>query len=165
MQTAMCSVAYYTAPLGIFRITTEADYLIGIDLLPSSVSSESAGAGEPSSLSDRTFRQILEYLDGSRRTFDLPYRLSGTPFQIKVWQALAAIPYGETKTYGALAKEIGHPGAARAVGAACHVNPLLLVVPCHRVIGGNGSLVGFAIGLDVKKKLLQLESNHATQCS
>lgn len=109
------------------------------------------------SLTDMTFQQITEYLNGQRREFDFPYRLRGTEFQQKVWRALCAIPYGETRTYGEIAAAVGNPRAARAVGMANHENKILIAVPCHRVIGADGSLVGYGSGLDMKQALLRLE--------
>jgi methylated-DNA-[protein]-cysteine S-methyltransferase len=102
-------------------------------------------------------RQLTEYFAGERRTFDLPLSFEGTPFQQRVWHAIAAIPCGETISYGALAKSAGAPGSARAAGAATGRNPISLVVPCHRVVGTDGSLTGYAGGLDRKRRLLTLE--------
>ncbi|MGO4518165.1 methylated-DNA--[protein]-cysteine S-methyltransferase [Terriglobus sp. 2YAB30_2] len=103
-------------------------------------------------------RQLEEYFAGSRRAFDLPLDMRGTTFQKDVWEALLAIPYGETRSYGQLAKQLGRPSASRAVGAANGRNPISIVVPCHRVIGSSGKLTGFAGGLDVKARLLDMES-------
>ena len=108
-------------------------------------------------LTGLVFQQVTEYLNGQRRAFDFPYILRGTAFQQKVWQALCAIPYGDTRTYGEIAAAAGNPRAARAVGMANHCNPILIAVPCHRVIGANGKLVGYGCGLDMKQALLQLE--------
>lgn len=105
----------------------------------------------------RAQREIKEYLAGERRYFDLPLKLEGTPFQQLVWQALRDIPYGETRSYGELAAAIGRPKACRAVGMANHNNPLAIIVPCHRVIGANGRLTGYAGGLEIKRALLKLE--------
>jgi methylated-DNA-[protein]-cysteine S-methyltransferase len=102
-------------------------------------------------------RQLGEYFDGVRREFDLPLAPRGTPFQQQVWQSLRGIPYGETISYASLATRIGRPSAVRAVGAANGRNPLPIVVPCHRVIGADGSLTGFGGGLPTKQFLLQLE--------
>ncbi|MDQ1232430.1 methylated-DNA--[protein]-cysteine S-methyltransferase [Sphingomonas sp. SORGH_AS_0879] len=102
-------------------------------------------------------RQLTDYFDGQRRAFDLPLDPVGTDFQKSVWTALNAIPYGETRSYAALATAIGRPGASRAVGAANGRNPLSIVTPCHRVIGANGTLTGFAGGLAVKQWLLAHE--------
>lgn len=111
-------------------------------------------------LTDRAFQQITEYLEGRRRAFDFPYLLRGTEFQRKVWRALEAIPYGETRTYGEIAAAVGNPRACRAVGMANHCNPILIAVPCHRVIGANGKLVGYGSGLDMKEALLRLEKEN-----
>ena len=102
-------------------------------------------------------RQLTEYFNGKRQGFDLPCTATGTPFQTKVWKALSAIPYGSTRTYAQIARQIGRPRAVRAVGAAIGRNPLSILVPCHRVIGSNGKLTGFAGGLPRKEILLELE--------
>jgi len=106
---------------------------------------------------DEAARQIREYLDGSRTDFSLPVAVGGTPFQLRVWEAIRRIPYGRTMSYSDIALRLGHRNKARAVGGAANANPLPLIIPCHRVIGANGSLTGFAGGLTMKKKLLQLE--------
>ncbi len=102
-------------------------------------------------------RQLRAYFARELRRFDLALHLVGTEFQISVWQALTEIPYGSTMSYGELARRIGRPSAVRAVGGANHANPAAIVVPCHRVIGANGTLVGYGGGLDIKEKLLALE--------
>jgi len=104
--------------------------------------------------------QLNEYFAGSRKEFDLPLRLDGTEFQVSVLEALQDIPYGETTSYGEIAKRIGRPKAVRAVGAANGRNPIPIVVPCHRVIGSTGDLTGFGGGLDTKEALLRLEAEH-----
>ena len=104
------------------------------------------------------YRQFSEYLTGERKSFDLPFKLTGTDFQNRVWKALCEIPYGETRSYKQIAEAIGNPKAVRAVGMANNRNPLLVLVPCHRVIGCNGQLVGYAAGLDKKQFLLHLEN-------
>ena len=101
--------------------------------------------------------QIAEYLGRRRREFDLPLDVRGTEFQRRMWAAVAGIPYGQTRTYAQIALAIGSPKAVRAVGAANGANPLPLVVPCHRVLGSDGSLTGYGGGLDVKRKLLEME--------
>jgi methylated-DNA-[protein]-cysteine S-methyltransferase len=103
-------------------------------------------------------RQLDAYFAGERTDFDLPLAPSGTPFQLRVWQELARIPYGVTMSYGELAKRVGNPNASRAVGLANGRNPIPIIVPCHRVIGANGKLTGFGGGLWRKEKLLQIES-------
>ena len=105
------------------------------------------------------FRQLSEYFSGKRKTFNLPLLLKGTDFQKQVWQELLKIPFGETRSYKQIAEAIGNPKAVRAVGMANNKNPLLIVVPCHRVIGANGKLVGYAVGLDKKEYLLRLEGS------
>jgi len=105
--------------------------------------------------------QLAEYFDGRRSGFDLPLAPRGTPFQQAVWQALLAVPFGATSTYGAIAAAIRRPKAVRAVGAAIGANPIGIVVPCHRIIGADGSLTGYAGGLERKTKLLALEARAA----
>jgi methylated-DNA-[protein]-cysteine S-methyltransferase len=102
-------------------------------------------------------RQLAEYLAGGRRAFDLPLDLAGTEFQRLCWQELLRIPFGETRTYGEIARRIGRPAAVRAVGQANHDNPVGVIVPCHRVIGADGSLTGYGGGLEMKRALLELE--------
>lgn len=101
--------------------------------------------------------QLSEYFTGKRRAFDLTLDFTGTEFQKKVWQALLTIPFGETRSYGQIATQIKNPKAVRAVGAANGKNPISIIAPCHRVIGANGKLTGFAGGLDIKQQLLELE--------
>ena len=102
-------------------------------------------------------RQLAEYFAGARRSFELPLAPRGTAFQQRVWREIARIPFGETISYATLAERAGAPGAARAAGAATGRNPLSLIVPCHRVLGGRGALTGYAGGLDRKSRLLALE--------
>ena len=102
-------------------------------------------------------RELEEYFDGKRQHFDIRLNLQGTSFQIAVWEALLCIPYGETRSYKQVAEMIGNPKACRAVGMANNRNPIMIIVPCHRVIGANGSLTGYGGGLDVKECLLKLE--------
>ena len=111
------------------------------------------------SLIKKAAKQLDEYFNGKRKVFDLPLVLHGTEFQIKTWEALKTIPYGETRSYGELAAMIGNPKACRAVGMANNRNPVSIIVPCHRVIGQNGDLTGYAGGLKLKLKLLDLEKN------
>lgn len=106
----------------------------------------------------KTIFQLNEYLGGTRRAFDLPLAPIGTEFQLLVWHALLKIPYGETKNYKQIAEQIGRPKAYRAVGMANRSNPISILIPCHRVIGSNGALTGFAGGLDLKKHLIDLEN-------
>lgn len=115
------------------------------------------GAQDASPLLDAAEAQLREYFAGARRTFDLPLAPHGTAFQQRVWMVLRAILYGETRTYGELAAAIDSPNASRAVGMANHRNPIPIVIPCHRVIGANGTLTGYAGGLEIKRRLLALE--------
>ena len=103
-------------------------------------------------------KQLFEYFSGERKTFDLDFEFSGTEFQKSVWNELLKIPFGKTKTYGEIAKAIGKPKAARAVGSACGKNPLAIIIPCHRVLGMNGKIAGFAWGTEIKEWLLGHEA-------
>jgi methylated-DNA-[protein]-cysteine S-methyltransferase len=107
-----------------------------------------------------TSRQLDEYLEGQRTRFDISLLMVGTDFQKRVWKALMRIPYGATSTYGQVASDIGSPRAVRAVGGACGANPIGIIVPCHRVIGSNGELVGYGGGLPLKSRLLALEQRN-----
>ena len=123
--------------------------------------------GKKTDFTDHVYTEIMEYLKGERTTFDIAYELDGTAFQKKVWEELTKIPYGETRTYKEIAVAIGNPNASRAVGMANNKNPLMMVVPCHRVIGANGKLVGYGGGLAMKRELIAMErramkGDHAT---
>lgn len=148
----MVKYSYYDSKIGIIKIGVSDGAVCEIGI------AECLCESAPSALADRAFKEISEYLDGKRKSFDFPIAPKGTDFQKKVWSALSEIPYGETKTYGEIAEDIGNPKAARAVGNACNKNPLLLAVPCHRVLGADGSLTGFAAGIKVKERLLLLET-------
>lgn len=102
-------------------------------------------------------RELGEYFAGDRRTFTLPLAPAGTPFQLAVWEALRQIPYGQTRSYKEIAREVGRPAACRAVGMANHRNPIAIVIPCHRVVGSDGKLAGYAGGTETKRRLLTLE--------
>lgn len=106
---------------------------------------------------EQVSKQLHEYFEGSRKLFDLDLAADGTAFQRQVWALLTKIPFGETRSYGEIAREMGMPGASRAVGRANATNPIAIVVPCHRVIGSNGTLTGYAGGLSMKEKLLAFE--------
>ncbi|OUP79404.1 hypothetical protein B5F08_04160 [Anaeromassilibacillus sp. An172] len=103
-------------------------------------------------------KQLREYMNGERKSFSIPLNPNGTPFQKKVWNELLKIPYGEVRTYGEIAKAVGCPKGARAVGLACNKNPIIILIPCHRVVGKSGRLTGYACGIDVKEKFLSLEN-------
>ena len=114
-------------------------------------------------LTDQLAKELAEWFSGARRDFEIPLVLRGTPFQQSVWKALQAIPYGAVRSYGDLARSLGKPEAAQAVGAANGRNPVAIIVPCHRVIGANGSLTGYAGGLERKRFLLALEQSNAAE--
>ncbi len=116
------------------------------------------GIEEETYLSDQCAQELQEYIDGKRKVFTVPLSFKGTAFQDKVWQELCKIPYGQTKTYGQIAAAAGNKKGARAVGGACNKNPLMIIVPCHRVVGTDGKLTGYALGLKLKKQLLKLET-------
>ena len=122
---------------------------------------ESLGTEEqPTELLLKAEQELLEYFAGKRKEFDLPLHLEGTPFQLKVWNALLTIPYGETRSYKEIARLTGNEKACRAVGMANNRNPVMILVPCHRVIGADGRLVGYGGGLPLKERLLELEQNY-----
>ena len=145
-------IGLYPCPFGFFRIVEEEDAVVAIDVVKERQEEE-----RPSEVTDWAARELHEYLEGERRAFTVPYRLVGTPFRLQVWKELEKVPYGETTTYKRLAEAIGRPGAYHAVGGAVGANPLSICVPCHRVIGTNGSLTGYAWGLPMKEALLELE--------
>ncbi|MBQ8510492.1 MAG: methylated-DNA--[Clostridia bacterium] len=148
----MKHTAYYPWKFGLMSVIYEDEILLGFDRAYC-VDGEDIKSG----FSDRVCGQIREYLDGKRRTFDLPYALHGTPFQMSVWRALCDIPYGETRSYADIARAVGNPKACRAVGMSNHRNPISIIVPCHRVIAADGSIGGYGGGLDMKEALLTLE--------
>ncbi len=152
-------VSRINSMLGVIELTEEDGALTRLNLLPDAAPElEAIPRREAASpLMAEAEEQLNEYFSHLRHCFALPLAPKGTAFQRQVWAALAAIPYGETRTYGEIAAAVGRPGAARAVGAACGANPLWLVVPCHRVIGSRGALTGYAGGLEVKAALLALE--------
>ena len=143
----------FNTPIGAVRLVEEGGSIIRIEFTDAA-----APSSAPTPRLREAEHQITAFLRGDRRQLDLPIRMVGTPFQQRVWRALQQIPYGATSTYGAIATAIGNPRASRAVGMACNKNPLLLIVPCHRVVGSNGKLVGFAYGTEAKRWLLELES-------
>lgn len=154
----MTSYAFYSFEFGFLKM----GYADGTVVLLSRVMQPDA-EHLPCPLTEKVFVQVLEYLAGQRKSFDFPYTLHGTPFQKKVWQALCDIPYGETRSYKQLAEVLGNPKACRAVGMANNRNPMMMVIPCHRVVGANGKLTGYAGGLEMKAALLALERNAAAQ--
>ena len=146
------------SPIGQLTLAADGDGLRRIDFPPPHQAPPGDDWREGSSaVLEEARRQLCEYFDGSRRNFDLPLAPRGTDFQRAVWTTLGGIPYGATWSYRDLAQRIGRPSATRAVGAANGRNPLPIVLPCHRVIGANGALTGFAGGLPTKQFLLRLE--------
>ena len=140
------------SPIGTLYLIGTKDYLCQIKIhCPKEITRQDLP------LFQEAQRQLKEYFSGKRKVFQLPIFFQGTPFQEKVWLSLLNIPYGSTKSYQEIAQEIGNEKAVRAVGGAVHRNPLPLILPCHRVIGKNGSLVGFGLGLSTKKWLLEHE--------
>ena len=144
----------YETVLGDVTLVEEDGALLAISL-----KSIQEGTELETTIIKEAHRQITEYLKGERKVFDLPIRLRGTDFQQQVWTALLDIPYGETRSYKQIAEAIGNPKGMRAVGMANNRNPLLIVVPCHRVIGANGSMVGYGEGVEMKEFLLRLEKS------
>ncbi len=143
--------SYFHTSLGTICVTIHNDFVTNISFANNSHSIDLTP------LAKEVFLQLTAYLNGQLKVFDFPYKLQGTPFQQKVWATLKQIPYGETATYKDIALNINCPKGARAVGLANNKNPLMIVVPCHRVIGSNGKLTGYAGGIEIKEKLLQLE--------
>ena len=148
----MAHSARYSFPIGSVTIGYEDGAVISLK-----ISENSDVSGVSSLFSDQAALELQEYFDGKRTHFTFPLRLDGTDFQKAVWQELLRIPYGQTRTYSQIAAAIGRPKASRAVGIACSKNPIWIAVPCHRVIGKNNTLTGYAGGLDLKQKLLDLE--------
>lgn len=149
--------AIYDTPFGAVKIGYTDKFIIYLDL---ETHENTNNRGTTSKLSDLAYSQLIEYFEGQRKVFDFPYKMQGTDFQKKVWTALCDIPYGETRSYKDIAIVVGNPKASRAVGMANNRNRLLFVVPCHRVIGSNGSLVGYVGGLEMKTTLLELERKY-----
>lgn len=150
----MSSFAIYDSPYGKIKISYNNDAITELVIVKLD---ENQGMGKPSSVSDYAKKQLDEYFEGTRITFDVPLNPLGTAFQKKVWSTLCDIPYGETRSYKDIAISVGNEKACRAVGMANNKNPIAIIIPCHRVIGSNGSLVGYAGGLDMKRRLLEHE--------
>lgn len=163
--------ALIDSPVGALTISAAGDALTGIyfeghrhpprpDKLGRRLDDDPDNVDNPNDpLVERVREQFTEYFAGSRTVFDLPLAPLGEPFQLRVWQRLRQIPFGERTTYGTIATEFGDPRLARAVGAAVGRNPISIVIPCHRVVASTGALTGFAGGLNTKAKLLALEAN------
>ena len=148
----MKGFAVYHTPVGPMRVDYEDGVVVGLR-------SEAHGGdeGTRTALTDLVAGQLQEYFSGTRKSFGFPYELRGTDFQRQVWSALLDIPYGQTRSYRQIAQAIGRPTASRAVGAANGKNPIWIAIPCHRVVGTDGSLTGYAGGVGMKRALLELE--------
>lgn len=145
--------AIMDSPIGLLTLVEEDGALTEVRF---GSKAEDAMIGERPLLK-QAVQELHEYFSGQRKTFTVPIHPQGTPFQQRCWNALLQIPYGETRTYGQQAAMIGNPKACRAVGMGNHCNPLPILIPCHRVVGANGKLTGYAGGLDIKETLLQIE--------
>jgi len=155
---------YYNSPLGQILLVANDEAVTGLHFVGEKYypAIDNAWRHQPNAkLIVRVRKQLDEYFAGKRQDFDLAVDPAGTPFQRGVWRALQKIPYGATMNYGALAQRIGKPSASRAVGAANGRNPISIVIPCHRVIGANGDLTGYAGGMERKAALLRLEAGGA----
>ncbi|MGI6615375.1 MAG: methylated-DNA--[protein]-cysteine S-methyltransferase [Dethiobacteria bacterium] len=153
------SLFFYNSPLGRIAIAENSEAITHLYFnrepgFPGAVPRETA-------LLKEAALQLEQYFAGRRKTFELPLAPEGTAFQLKVWQALQEIPYGQTRSYGQIARAVGNEKAARAVGMANNQNPISIIIPCHRVIGADGKLVGYGGGLERKACLLELERRHA----
>ncbi|NLZ81309.1 MAG: methylated-DNA--[protein]-cysteine S-methyltransferase [Clostridiales bacterium] len=149
--------AIYSSVIGKIKIAYTDTAVISLDKIEDN---DYIDIDVKSPLSDLAFSQLDEYFHGKRKEFDFPLEMRGTEFQKKVWMALCDIPYGETRTYKEIAILVGNPKASRAVGMANNKNPIAIAVPCHRVIGSNGKLVGYAGGLEMKTALLDIEKKN-----
>lgn len=143
----------FSSPIGNLKITTLEEQIVSLKLTDENISDTQ----NIEKLIQSAIIQLDEYFSGKRKTFSLPLNPKGTPFQEKVWRELTKIPYGKTVSYQQIAKNLGNKNLTRAIGGANNKNPIIILIPCHRVIGKNGSLTGFACGVDIKEKLLNLE--------
>ena len=149
----------YKSPIGLLYVLEEDNKIVGINY----EKKEKNAIKKDTNLLRKAVQEMQEYFEGKRKEFDLPLNPKGTEFMKKVWEQLLKIPYGETNTYGEIAKNIGKPKAARTVGMANHNNPIPIIIPCHRVIGKNNKMVGYALGIDKKEYLLDLELKHTKE--
>ena len=150
----MTTYAFYKSPFGLLKIGIADEKVILVGIV-----SKQDEPNQPTTLSAEVYRQLQEYFAGKRTVFTVPYALNGTSFQQAVWTQIAKIPYGQTVTYKDIAQAIDKPRAFQATGRAVGANPLAIIIPCHRVVGSNGDLTGYAFGLEMKKALLKLESS------
>jgi methylated-DNA-[protein]-cysteine S-methyltransferase len=152
----------FKSPLGDLLLVADGSALVGLyfagsDHVP--VSSQHWTQSEDHPILRQAKQQLREYFDATRKTFSLPFRLTGTEFQEKIWREIALIPYGQTVSYSELANRVGSPKAVRAAGTSTGRNPVSIIIPCHRVVGKNGNLTGFAGGMERKERLLGLEKS------
>ena len=148
----MTTYAFYQSPFGLLKIGIADEKVILVGIV-----SKQDEQNQPTALSAEVYRQLQEYFASKRTVFTVPYALNGTNFQQAVWEQIAKIPYGQTVTYKDIAQAIDKPRAFQATGRAVGANPLAILIPCHRVVGSNGELTGYAFGLEMKKALLNLE--------
>jgi methylated-DNA-[protein]-cysteine S-methyltransferase len=161
---------YYETKLGKLFIAEDGQGIAEVSIVKNAMSPDDKNTTgrkeltsceiEETPLIRQAIRELMEYFDGKRKEFGISLNPKGTDFQKKVWEALRAIPYGETRSYKQIAEAVGNRNSSRAVGMANHNNPIMCIIPCHRVIGANGSLVGYAGGLDMKATLLSLEQKN-----
>jgi methylated-DNA-[protein]-cysteine S-methyltransferase len=152
----MMYIEYLKTPAGVLKITADDDFILSIGF------ADRAGRANPNALAQKCAAQLSEYFEGKRTRFDLPLKTEGTPFRRAVWNALADIPYGETRSYEDIARAVGSPRGVRAVGGANACNRFTIVIPCHRVIRKDGTIGGYGGGVARKKFLLKLEARTAS---
>lgn len=146
----------YQTPLGTMKITSDSTHILSIKFVENTNNTQN----QTNQVIEQCKQELAEYFAGKRKTFSVPYKLNGTEFQKKAWSSLATIPFGETKSYQAQAESINNPKAVRAVGHANGQNKLLIIIPCHRVVGKDGNLVGFGAEIWRKQWLLEHEQNN-----
>ena len=146
-------IGYFESDIGILSVSTHNQEVISIRF----VDEIEKTSASPSPVLQKALKQIEEYFNGKRSEFDFPYRWVGTDFQVKIWKLVSRIPYGTSLAYVKVAQAYGDAKMVRAVGAALAKNPLIILIPCHRVMGSDGSLVGYSAGIDKKRQLLELE--------
>ena len=158
-MTSMKYLFYYDSPAGKLGIMEDSQKIAGVFFKNEKKAARYAGGAviKETALIKKTVSQLKEYFKGKRKVFDIPLQLTGTGFQLAVWEALQKIPFGITRSYKEIAAEAGNPKACRAAGMANNRNPIAIIIPCHRVIGADGSLTGYGGGLDKKRYLLELE--------
>lgn len=151
-------IYFYKSNIGYFKIVIVEDYIINLH----KVTTKEQNHGT-SKILTKVIKELDEYFKGERQNFTIPYKLKGTPFQMKVWNELSKIPYGQTRSYKDIAENINCPKGYRAVGLANNKNPIAIIIPCHRVIGINGKLIGYRGGLETKEALLELEQKFSNK--